>query len=127
MTRRKGINGRSKGASGEREFAKWLESVLGLSWTPQRNLEQVRSGGADIIDIFPFIFEVKRCESLSLKDWWVQVVNACSKPDEIPVVAYRQNRQPWRFLISAKNIGLDKGYIQLDEHVFKPWLQKHFI
>jgi hypothetical protein len=34
---------------------------------------------------------------------------------------YRQNRKKWKFLISAKFIGLDKGYVRLEELEFKKW------
>ncbi len=116
------LNSRSKGANGEREFAKWLQDNLGLDFLPQRNLEQVRSGGADIMNVEPFCFEVKRCQVLNLKQWWVQVTKAFRRGD-IRVVAYRQNRQPWRFLISAGYLGLAEGFIQLDEKVGKQWLK----
>jgi hypothetical protein len=115
------VNGRAKGAAGEREFGRWLEENLGLQDRPQRNLEQVRSGGADIIDVPPFNFEVKRCEAIARRKWWVQVVQSCTD-GQVPVVAYRKNRQPWRFLISAKNIGLEKGFIQLEEFEARQWL-----
>jgi len=116
------VNGRAKGAAGEREFADWLQRVLRLEIKPQRNLEQVRSGGADIVDVPPFLFEVKRCEQLSLRSWWLQVKTASeSHLDSVPVVAYRQNRQPWRFLISANFIGVGKGFVQLEELEFKQW------
>ena len=70
------VNARSKGASGEREFCHWLTDNLGLEVIPERNLEQVRSGGADICNVYPFIFEIKRVEVLDLKGWWIQVKEA---------------------------------------------------
>jgi len=121
---RKGINGRAKGAAGEREFAKWLQDNLKLDFLPTRNLEQTREGGADILGVDPFVFEVKRCETLALRDWWIQVNKACHYLDDEPIVAYRKNHQPWRFLISARNIGLEKGFVQLEEFEAKTWLLK---
>ena len=47
---------KNKGANGEREFCKWLYENMTVPM-PQRNLEQVRSGGADVTDIEPFFFE----------------------------------------------------------------------
>lgn len=114
------INSRSKGANGEREAATWLAKKFKLEKVPQRNLEQVRSGGFDLIGFEPFALEIKRCQVLSLRAWWVQVVNACP-PGAHPVVMYRQNHQSWRFLISAKNIGLRNGFIQLEEREFTLW------
>ena len=107
MTR---INSRAKGAAGEREFCKWLYEHFDLSEMPERNLEQVRSGGADVLSVRPFVFEVKRVERLDLQAAWTQCVIAARKAGGEPVVAHRVNRQPWRFLISAKHIGLDLGY-----------------
>lgn len=115
------INARAKGASGERELAKWLQSKFKLDFTPQRNLEQVRSGGSDIIDFYPFYFECKRVETLDLQSWWNQVlfeVRKCEYHEPVPIVAFRQNRKPWEFLISASNIGLDKGFLRLRDREF---------
>ncbi len=121
------INSRSKGVGGEREFCRWLQKTLDLPYLPERNLDQVRNGGSDVCDIAPFLFEVKRCQQLALRDWWVQVMKAAKKDlNSIPVVAYRQNRQKWKFLISASYIGLDKGYIRLEEFEFSNWLRKYF-
>jgi len=121
------INGRSKGAGGERELCRWLQDTLGLQRTPERNLDQVRNGGADVCEVSPFLFEVKRCEAVSKRAWWVQVMKAARQtPGSIPVVAYRQNRKPWRFLISASYVGLEIGFIQLEEMEFTNWLKAYF-
>lgn len=120
MTR---INSRAKGAAGEREFCTWLFENMNVPM-PTRNLEQVRSGGADIIEIEPFFFEVKRCEQLSLFSWWIQVskaVKSACNPSIIPVVAFRQNRMDWEFLIPAKEIGVEKGFLRISERTFLQW------
>jgi len=125
VARKKGVNGRTKGAVGEREFCRWLFDNLNVPM-PERNLEQVRSGGSDVIDIEAFFFEVKRCESLNLDAWWVQVVSAVRKSlddSNIPIVCFRQNRKPWEFLISAKEIGLERGYIRVSERIFLKWIK----
>ncbi len=121
------INARSKGSGGEREFCSWLFNKLALDEKPQRNLEQVRSGGTDII-MPPFGFEVKRCEKLQLTDWWIQVKTDCAEYNKNigetslePVVAFRQNGKPWEFLISAYNIGCTKGFLRINEKVFLEW------
>lgn len=122
-----GINIRSKGQSGEREFCKWLQKTLKLEELPSRNLDQVRCGGADVLGVIPFVFEIKRCETLSLKSWWKQVVTAAFYPEDIPVVAYRQNRKKWKFLISSVYVGVPGSFIQLEEEVFKKWLKNHYV
>lgn len=121
------INVRAKGAAGEREFCDYLLHKFKLDVKPERNLEQVRSGGADII-FPPFAFEIKRCEALKPQAWWSQVKRAVSNPSGpafglIPVVAYRQNKKDWEFLIPASYIGVDFGYLHIDEYVFGDWLR----
>ena len=115
------INARSKGASGERELARWLKDNLRLNDLPQRNLEQVRSGGSDIIDVYPFFFECKRVENLDLLSWWIQVKHETKKSGAIPVVAFRQNHKTWEFLISAEYIGIELGFLRLDDRLFIKW------
>jgi hypothetical protein len=117
MTR---INVRSKGASGEREFCAWLEKNFALPEKAKRNLEQVRSGGADII-MPPFSFEIKRVESLDVRSAWIQCKVAAAELELEPVLAHRRNRQPWNFAISASHIGCGLGFISLDERTFKLW------
>ena len=120
------INSRSKGRNGEYEAAKWLTKVLGLDYTPERNLEQTRDGGYDLYAP-PFMVEVKRCERLELVKWWRQVSTAASLYIHvIPIVLYRPNRQKWRMLISATNIGLDKGFVTLENGEAKKWLRMQY-
>ena len=119
------MNVRNKGANGEREAAKWLELELRLEpGSMQRNLEQCRSGGFDLIGCPPFAFEVKRCQVLSKRDWWLQVVTGCNSEYNIPVVMYRQNNKKWKFLISAKWLGLENGYIELEVREFIAWFRR---
>ena len=122
------INGRNKGANGEREAAKWLKLKFKLEHEPERNLEQVRFGGSgktqagfDLQGFQPFCFEIKRCEKLDLRSWWVQCVHAVTADYPVPVVMFRQNRGKWRFLISAKYIGLKNAFICLEEREFILW------
>lgn len=116
------LNALAKGKSGEREFCKWLEANFTLPVQAQRNLEQWRTGGTDVI-VEPFAFEVKRRESLDLLSWWIQSKSAADKLNLEPIVAFRQNRKPWEFLISAKHIGCGMGFVRLDERTFKIWCQ----
>lgn len=123
------INARSKGARGEREFCEWLKDTFKLEELPKRDLSQSRDSGADV-NFRPFAFEVKRRESLDLYDWWSQVVFAtrnkdCESFGLIPIVAFRQNGAKWEFLISAEFIGLQNGYVRLDEFTFIRWVRKY--
>jgi len=112
------LNAIKKGKAGEVEFCKWLYSNLDIK--TERNYNQSQ-GGADII-IDDFIIEVKRREALDLASWWYQVIIAAKKYPEqglIPIVAFRQNRKVWEFLLPANLItGLDRGYVRCSESVF---------
>lgn len=124
------INSRAKGASGEREFCGWLfKNFDQLEEKPERNLDQVRNGGTDVI-VPPFCFEVKRRENLDLLAAWIQVkkdvelIARTHGRQHIPVVAFRFNRKPWEFLISANYIGCGMGFVRLDERTFIMWANK---
>lgn len=118
------VNSIKKGQNGEREFCIWLEKNLELPERPKRNLEQVRSGGYDIY-VEPFMFEIKRVEKLEKDKWWKQVVEATREIKEsIPIVAYRQKRKKWKFLISLEFLRYAReeyGYIELKEKDFIMW------
>lgn len=118
------LNARKKGHNGEREFCKWLSQTFTLPTDAKRNLEQVRVGrsGGDI-NIGPFSFEVKRRESLDLQTWWIQAKHDAASVGLEPVVAFRQNRQPWEFLISASHIGCSLGFLRVSEQVFVNWCE----
>lgn len=109
-----------KGKAGEREFCKWLDSNFDLPKLPTRNLDQTREGGTDVI-YPPFAFEVKRREVIDLQSWWIQAKKDATVLGLEPVVAFRQNRKPWEFLVSAKHIGCELGFIRLTESTFKAW------
>jgi Holliday junction resolvase len=86
---------RNKGAAAERELATMLSDQLGFA--VKRKLGQARDGGDDI-QIGRYRIEVKRREALRLDDWCKQV-EAASGPEDVPVVAYRRNGQPWRVVV----------------------------
>jgi Holliday junction resolvase len=86
---------RNKGAGGERELAALLTDALGF--VVQRKLGQARDGGDDI-QVGKFRIEVKRHERLQIRQWCEQVEQACA-PGDVPVVAFRQNGQPWRAVV----------------------------
>ena len=93
------INSRNKGASGERQAAEWLYYNLGLHTKPERNLEQVRSGGGDLVGVGCFCVEVKRCQTLQIKKWWKQTTKSANDRAEHPVLMYRKNGEPWKFIV----------------------------
>jgi len=96
------INSRNKGASGEREAADWLYYNLNLHTKPERNLEQVRSGGGDLVGVGCFCVEVKRCQQLALKQWWKQSLKSALDRQEEPVIMYRRNGESWKFIVDEE-------------------------
>jgi hypothetical protein len=111
-----GINPRTKGKEGEREFVNRFQPFFPNEL--KRNLLQTREGGADISGCAPFQVEVKRCQKVEHNKWWKQVNAACD-PEDIPVVAYRQNHSSWRFLLPSSYLVADHtGYVEASEEIF---------
>lgn len=123
------INSRSKGARGEMEFAEWLFKKGLVMKIPNRNLEQVRSGGIDIIpDEHPFAYEVKRVEKFTdttLDKWWFKAVLDAKKEGREPVVAFRTNKGNWSFLVSLEGLlGLPGSYARIKDQAFIKFASK---
>jgi len=121
------INSRAKGASAEREFAGVVYDWSGIKLI--RNLEQVRSGGFDLI-VDPdeqgevaqsyrgLAIECKRYNTVTdglIKTWWKQARSQAEACSLVPVLAYRGNRQEWKVCVPmylandslSRNHGLD--------------------
>ena len=93
---------RNKGARVEREIAQKLDALLGIRFT--RNLEQVRSGGGDLVaddPAFPFSIEIKaRAQGVScLAAWKDQASKAAVMCGKIPAVVFKFDRQPIRVAV----------------------------
>lgn len=79
MTR---INSRAKGANGELEVAKILQTVVNrvaihCGFTApkiRRNVEQCQVGGEDLIGLPWYSIEIKRVERLDIDKWWEQTL-----------------------------------------------------
>lgn len=106
-----GAMARNKGGRGEREVVQLLNSIinqviLSQEWPHghveaarmciQRNQNQSAIGGCDLNGVFGIAIEVKRQEQLNLNSWWTQCVEQAKRNNELPVLIYRQNHQPWR-------------------------------
>lgn len=121
---------KAKGASGERELAALLTAwaaEIGMEVQLKRNLEQVRGGGHDLVGLeaYGLATEVKRVESKAINTWWAQAVRQAKQAGGItPVLAWRQNRQPWRFRVQAWVWPAKKELvIDLEAAQFKVWFQ----
>ena len=98
-----GSSERRKGATGEREWAKWIRDNLHL---PAHRGRQY-SGGADSPDVAGGVpgthCEVKRVERLSIHAAMDQAV-ADTGVGEVPYVAHRRNRTPWLVTVRAADL-----------------------
>lgn len=90
---------RNKGAGGERELAALLKEHLGLDL--RRRLAQYQSGGHDLDGWEGVCVECKRNATATqgqVAAWWKQTLSQCPG-DEAPLLAYRADRQEWRFVL----------------------------
>jgi hypothetical protein len=99
-----GTGSKAKGSAGERELAALLTSYAldsGVRLDLARNLEQTRGGGHDLtgLEQYNMAVECKRVEALAVTAWWRQAVRQADAINCIPVLAYRQNRKPWTFMV----------------------------
>ena len=136
------MNHKTKGAQGEREACEWLERKVFGNVGLKRNLEQVRSGGADIIH-HPLVIEVKRRQGnvdLGMDKFWSQASTACKAVNVkehtstyVPVVMFRINKRDWEFLIPAKTLGMDgvpiftSGYVRVNGIRFAEWAKSYVV
>lgn len=129
------MNARSKGISGELEFCDWLYRKALVMSMPHRNLDQVRSGGIDVIPKdHPFVYEVKRVENVTelvLDRWWLKATIDTNKHNKLTsenretIVAYRKNKGDWSFLIGVeKLLGVTGTYAIVKANVFIKYAQK---
>jgi len=114
------IHVRNKGRAGEREFANLLQEHLDCGFL-DRNLEQSREGGADIVSLIPFAIEVKRVQSLQINAWRKQAMMQTTTRNPIPVLAYRQNHKQW--MIQMMCIDLVKKRYVVDKQA---WMEVSF-
>ena len=95
------VNSKQKGNGGEREFAKVCREH-GYS-EARRGVQYAGSPDSpDVVGIKGFHFEVKRRKKISHMKW-VEQAERDSGEDEMPVVAFRQDRSGWCITLSAEN------------------------
>jgi Holliday junction resolvase len=97
---------RRKGQVAEREIFALLSEDLGA--VVKRRILQAREGGCDSLDIPQWAIEVKRHETLNLKEWWSQTIRQANAVQRKPILFYRQSRQPWRACIDLHDMNPDK-------------------
>ena len=110
------VNSREKGKKGERQVVILLNDGLleqgMVQHYAERNLGQTRSGGYDIGIFARYVAGPELRAVLEVKTWkkltaaeldkhWQQAQKQASAVHKKPILAYRQNRQPWRFRVMA--------------------------
>ena len=93
------VNSRNKGARGERLFSNAMFELTGIE--SQRNLEQSRNGGHDLVGL-PFAVEVKHYSTLTrsqIVGFWQQALVQSQECGLPPALAYKENRKPWKVRI----------------------------
>ena len=102
------INSRAKGKSGERELILVLRELLPEYASDfERNLEQTRNGGHDILGLPGWAIEVKRYSRVTqadLRGFWGQACEQARKDNGRPALAYREDRQDWRVVVRAMDM-----------------------
>ncbi len=96
-----GSKSRNKGADGERELINLIRDNTGLKL--ERNLAQSFGGGHDLLGLEDWAIECKRynvVDSSAKKIFWRQAVSQAKQVDKRPVVAYREDRRPWRVIVA---------------------------
>lgn len=99
------INGRAKGARGERSAAQAWAEALGLDPTACRRGQQF-AGGTDSPDVVHPLanihLEVKRVERGNPYLWMEQAIRDAG--GKIPLVLHRRNRQDWLAIVRLADV-----------------------
>ena len=95
-----GRTSRTKGAVGERELAKVIRAY---GFSCERTGRNGRTSEDVTHDIPGVHLECKRREVLSIPAWLRQA-EADAPADRVPVVAFRQSRQPWRVVLPLEEL-----------------------
>ena len=90
---------REKGKRGEREVARMLR-LLGFDSHRSQQYCGKTGDADDVVGVDGYHIEVKRREKLSIMEWVRQTERDCNSED-IPVVVFRQNGEPWRVVLDA--------------------------
>lgn len=103
------INSRAKGKSAERELIGELKKLLPEEMTKdlERNLEQTRGGGHDILGLKGWAPEVKRYATVlpaDMQSFWEQATTQARNDQSRPALFFREDRREWRVVLRASDI-----------------------
>ncbi len=94
------MNGRRKGAAGERELANVLK---GYGYEARRGQQYCGANGdADVVGLPGLHIECKRVEKLNLDAAMAQAVRD-ARENEIPAVFHRKNRAGWKVTLMLED------------------------
>jgi hypothetical protein len=105
------INGRAKGHAFERELIKKFQDEFGpCADHLKRNLDQYQVAGKADIEFNNLMIEAKRYASghWHRDDWWHQTLTSAAD-SHIPILIYKYDRQPMRFVFRLSDIMSDKS------------------
>ena len=95
------VNGKKKGAAGEREFSNYCKTKgFDTRRTAQYNGKELGSL-ADVIGIPGIHIEVKRVEKLNIHEAVKQAKRDNKNHGDIPIVAHRKNNTKWLITMDA--------------------------
>lgn len=124
-----GSSQRNKGKTAEVEVYHWLNetvsSVVGPGKWFQRNQNQTASSGSDLSNPFRLSIEIKRHETLSVNSWWTQCTRSAKAESGVPILLYRQSRQPWRAVTEIKDCHGDIYTVTMSADNFERWLKSY--
>ena len=118
---------RNKGAGGERELANLLAGLTG--WDVRRRVRQ-HDGDSDLEGVPGWSVEVKRharAPRASIAAWYAQSVSQAQVGGLLPVLFYRENRQPWRAvwplsaLLTQQHTGMWTDYLWTADSSVEAW------
>lgn len=124
-----GASQRNKGKAAEVEVYHWLNDIVSTmvghgKWF-QRNQNQTASSGSDLSNPFRLSIEIKRHETLSINSWWAQCTRSASAEFGVPVLLYRQSRQPWRAVVEMTDCYGDSYTVTMSADNFERWLKSY--
>ena len=144
------VNSRNKGKRGEQELCRllndWFEKT-DQRYNATRNLDQTRAGGHDVevryrgmarreLATLKAVFEVKLVKvatAATIDGFWDQAQEQAARVGKKPILAYRANRQPWRFRVMATDLlaldsdddeQLGREWVELPEGAFLPLMNR---
>lgn len=124
-----GTSQRNKGKAAEVEVYHWLNDTVSTVVGPgkwfQRNQNQTASSGSDLSNPFRLSIEIKRHETLSINSWWAQCTRSAKAEFGVPILIYRQSRQPWRVIMEMIDCFGGTYTVTMSADNFETWLRNY--